>query len=225
MSINAGKIITIYGKPYFDILYDDTKQVKYCYKSLLRRPDFTCDMALKLPIDINDLFLVAYQTKNKPLMEKLLPTYKNYNDENPKKRICTFYPNINHVQLFNDAIKDDDVELLKISNHISKIPNIFVAVYTCYAPGDYDSCDPTGTTSRSHYMLDLAKYFKANKCYNYMESNLKLFIEKNPYYPPFPITFENRQDDADADADADLRLKFDYSKEGYLIRRYNLHSK
>ena len=54
MSINAGKIITIYGKQYFDILYNDTKEVKYCYKAytntsiLTASSDITTSTAINL---------------------------------------------------------------------------------------------------------------------------------------------------------------------------------
>ena len=54
MSINAGKIITIYGKQYFYILYNNTKQVKYCYKEdtntniLTASSDITTSTAINL---------------------------------------------------------------------------------------------------------------------------------------------------------------------------------
>jgi ERCC4-related helicase len=157
--INTDEIIETYGKEYFDNLYNETKQTKYDYKLLLKRSDFTNNMALKLSINKTLLLLEAYYTKNNVLLELLLENFKKYN--------------LNHILLFNEAIKNDDIELLKISNKISKIPNTFVSQYTYI--------------NRTHYILDLVANKKANNCYTYMKNELKLYIDNPVCYLKFPI--------------------------------------
>jgi len=178
MLIKADKIITLYGKTYFDVLYNDTNKVEYCHKSLLIRSDFTCEMALKLPINKTQLFLDAYRNKNNSLMKKLLPD--NQNDDNPPRKLArqSYYCSINHACLFNEAMLNDDVELLKISNRIHKLPNQFIVDYNDYDTSGYGDVKSTSTTSRRHCLLNLVKHLQAEKCYTYMVSNLGLFIVK-----------------------------------------------
>ena len=64
MSILANEIINIYGKKYFDILYDETNKTCFKIKELLSRTDFDSEMAMKLPVHQNLLFIHAYNTKN-----------------------------------------------------------------------------------------------------------------------------------------------------------------
>ena len=207
MLIKADKIIAIYGKPYFDVLYDDTQQVEYSYKSLLKRSDFTCDMALQLPVNKTELFLEAYKTKNNLLVKKMLYGIDNTSN---KRRHRSFHCYINNITLFNVAMYDDDVELLKISNKIHKIPNKFTVIYTDYVTSGYGDVRSVSETSRDHSILDLAKYLGAEKCYTYMKSDLKMPIKIHVYHTKFPIRWKT----ADT-SDQDLSRKYNTSVEGY----------
>ena len=152
MSISSDQIIDIYGKKYFDTLYDEHEKTNYNYKELLSQPDFTIDMAIKLPINPNILFLYAYDTNNEKL---LIETCKK----------LKLYP----VQLFNRALDNDDTKLLDLIINI--IPKQFSVTYTTWGGNDWH---PKRNDSNVDFsILDLVKYRKAKKCYKIMKNTMK----------------------------------------------------
>lgn len=170
MSIRADQIINIYGKKYFDKLYDETNQTHYDFKKLIKRDDFSAEMAMKLPVGPTILFFEAYYTHNEKLLKKI-KTLK-----------------LDRAALFNRVLVRDDIELLKIMDSVKMVPKKFSASYSV-SVGDRTEWHLTSRrrVSETFSILDLVKHFRAKKCYKFMKETMKF----KKYLVTYPIKNRN----------------------------------